>query len=205
MKQTIFIILLFIVHHGNAMEKEQKFVLENSVSTPSFGIQTNTSNFLKFDRMPLFTSMENPVKSYGEGKSAIWKSAVLPGWGMVNASGDKRWFAATPICYGLIGYGLFNTVRAKSLYNDYLNTYDQDEMDDFYARASRKKGSAYFCIAAGVGAYVMQLGVTILHGYMNDYYRNRNSNWQTSTSNWSFSPGYNMQHRTVDINLTLKI
>jgi hypothetical protein len=205
MKKIIFMTLLLspmLGYSDNGLGfnklKHKTFSLNKEVSVLSFAN-------LKRSNLPrqMNSNIFNAPKEYGAGKSATLKSIAIPGWGLYAASGQKYWFAAAPIVWGLIGFGVYSKIKSKNSYELYLNSLDQTEMDEYYDKANSTSGLFVWTIAAGVGLYAAQIAATFFYGYLNDYYRNRNTNW-TSQSNWTVFPAYDFRSKNVNLTLNLK-
>jgi hypothetical protein len=149
------------------------------------------------------------VPEYGQGKSAILKSLIIPGWGLYATNSDAvpktiryAWFLFTPLSYGLIAAGINDRSQAEKAYNDYLTSTDVNNLDDLYETANGAHERIYGTIKMGVAIYLFQAGLTYIHGALNDHYRKRNGGWNNQTS-LRILPAYNPICNQTELSLRL--
>jgi hypothetical protein len=117
------------------------------------------------------------AKDYGEGRSAVIKSAMLPGWGLYTTVGNKYGFINTPVVGGSIILGFVNIGKARKSYKTYYAARTQDEMEKNFEKikAYQKDARSWFFIAGAV--YAWQLFRTYTCGKFNERYKKRAEHW----------------------------
>jgi hypothetical protein len=206
MKHTIASLLLILSVSGFSFGENFRINQVSMSNGFSFSSMKRTDLKLRMTES-LFTSsfaVANDVKKYGEGKMAFLKSLALPGWGMVAASGNKLWFAATPVCYGLLGYGIYCKMGSKKIYNEYLASTDIYEIQELYDAANAKNAQFFTMTYLSAFLYCAQACVTFVHGLYNDAYRERNNSW-VSRSNMGIVPMYDFQTRSTNIRFSFNL
>jgi hypothetical protein len=144
-------------------------------------------------------------QTYGEGPGAIVKSLILPGWGLSATSNTSRkniYFAFTPLSYGLIIYGVAQKIQSDNLYKEYLNSTDQQAMDNDFKLANSKRQSYLNAVAGGVAIYVLQAGVTLIRGLYNDSYRERAADWRKNIA-VNVTPYYDLRLQSCAVNTSI--
>lgn len=178
MKAKIILVLLLFYQFNGEAQLSSNFKI---------GIKTNNNIAYEKPIMMLNKSATNylnqqPIElTYGEGRSAFFKSLIVPGWGLFTAANStadaKKLFLLAPICYGTLGFGLYSRHKSNELYNQYMSSVNQSEMDELYDESSKYfRNSATFA-SIGAGLWIGQALYTYLYGKKNEEYRERLKLW----------------------------
>jgi len=126
--------------------------------------------------------ISKPVKKISRGGSII-RSIVFPGWGlsMIN-KGKPHWLK------GLTGYGcivasvIYNK-KAISSYDDYLNTYNLPEIDEFYNNSVKEDNLSEIFGYTAMGIWLIDFIWTVVGSskHINDTGNNQVSGFSINT------------------------
>lgn len=101
-----------------------------------------------------------PVKRINRGGS-IFRSIVFPGWGLsVINKGKPHWLKGLA-CYGCIAASIIYNKKAISSYDDYLNTYNLQDIDEFYNNSVKEDNLSEIFGYAAIGIWVIDFIWTV--------------------------------------------
>ncbi|MBU8891472.1 MAG: hypothetical protein KOO66_01745 [Bacteroidales bacterium] len=135
--------------------------IKGNVETVSPGIKNSLvwypGNYLKeiddnFD-IEVYAELLNPkiIKSLKKWDPYIY-STLYPGYGTFRMSNKKIHLAKGLVSYGFVGASVFNGLKSRSYYDDYLSSMDINERNEFYKKSDdkRKLANIYAISAATV-------------------------------------------------------
>ncbi|MCD6066599.1 MAG: hypothetical protein K0S33_1425 [Bacteroidetes bacterium] len=114
----------------------------------------------------------------GEGKTAVLKSIIVPGWGLYAASQRPLSWINLPVCYGLVGYGVYQmTAGSEKQYQKYMDLRVPGEMDKQFDKSNTTFVTGIGVTCAGALLWIRQVIVTSNWAKKNEFYRKRAKIW----------------------------
>lgn len=136
-------------------------------------------NFLfRIDKSGVKTGPGDAANYTGEGKTAVLKSLIVPGWGLYTASQRPMSWINTPVCYGLVGYGVYQmTAGSAKEYQKYMDLRVPGEMDKQFDKSNTTFVTGIGITCVGALLWARQVILTSSWAKKNEFYRKRAAIW----------------------------